>query len=120
MRTQHLHNMNTSSPQHEHIMSTTFAHKTNMHNQHKQTHTTQHIHNQHKQNTQHAQQVWLTASLDEHGAVQLGADSDSAISKGLAAILVHTLSGQTPQQILEVCLMGEGCMGHVWERSMCE
>ena len=46
--------------------------------------------------------MWLTARLDEQGLVQLAADSDSAISKGMAAILVHTLSGCSPQHILEV------------------
>lgn len=51
-----------------------------------------------------AAQVWMTARLDEQGMVQLAADSDSAISKGLAAILVHTLSGRTPRDILEVRL----------------
>lgn len=44
----------------------------------------------------------MTARLDEHGMVQLAADSESAISKGLAAILVHTLSGRPPQHVLEV------------------
>ena len=46
-------------------------------------------------------QVWLHASLDDKGLVQLQADSDALIVKGLAAILLRVYSGLSPQQILD-------------------
>ncbi len=45
-------------------------------------------------------QVWLHASLSD-GLVQIQADSDALIVKGLAAVLVETYSDATPQEILE-------------------
>lgn len=47
-------------------------------------------------------QVWLTAALDDAGRVHLAADSDSELSKGLAAVLVRSVSGLTPAQLLEL------------------
>ncbi len=43
-------------------------------------------------------QVWLHASLDD-GLVTFTADSDAAIPKGIAAILVHVFSGERPEDI---------------------
>lgn len=44
--------------------------------------------------------VWLTARL-ENGRVWFEADSNTAITKGLVALLVRTLSGQRPESILQ-------------------
>ncbi|MDT8307992.1 MAG: SufE family protein [Bacteroidales bacterium] len=43
-------------------------------------------------------QVWLHAFLDD-GLVTFTADSDAAIPKGIAAILVHVFSGERPEDI---------------------
>lgn len=43
-------------------------------------------------------QVWLTASF-ENGLVHFQADSDAIITKGLVALMVRVLSGQTPNTI---------------------
>ena len=47
-------------------------------------------------------QVWVTAELDAAGAVQFAADSDSKLTRGLAFLLVDSLSGLTPDQVAEV------------------
>lgn len=47
-------------------------------------------------------QVWVDAELDSSGRVQFSADSDSEVTRGLAAVLVTALSGLTPAQVLEV------------------
>ncbi len=47
-------------------------------------------------------QVWVTAELDGSGRMRLGADSDSELTRGLAAVLVRCLRGLTPAQLLEV------------------
>ncbi|EIE23775.1 hypothetical protein COCSUDRAFT_23649 [Coccomyxa subellipsoidea C-169] len=47
-------------------------------------------------------QVWVHAELDAAGRLQFAADSDSEITRGLAAVLVSSLSGLTPSQVLEV------------------
>jgi sulfur transfer protein SufE len=47
-------------------------------------------------------QVWVTAELDGSGRLRLGADSDSELTRGLAAVLVRCLRGLTPAQLLEV------------------
>ncbi len=47
-------------------------------------------------------QAWIDARLDADGRVQLAGDSDSVLTRGLAAILVHSLSGLTPQEVLAV------------------
>jgi sulfur transfer protein SufE len=47
-------------------------------------------------------QVWVHAELDESGRVQFAAESESELTRGLAAVLVACLSGLTPSQVLEV------------------
>jgi cysteine desulfuration protein SufE len=44
-------------------------------------------------------QVWLDASF-ENGAVRYMADSDSLITKGMIALFVRVLDGETPDAIL--------------------
>lgn len=48
-------------------------------------------------------QVWVKPDLRPDGLVYWGADSDSQLTKGLAALLVLGLSGCTPQEITQVC-----------------
>ena len=43
--------------------------------------------------------VWLNAELKE-GKVYFSADSDAVITKGIINLLIRTLSGQTPSDIL--------------------
>ncbi len=50
-------------------------------------------------------QVWVTAELDSRGRVRLGADSDSELTRGLAAVLVRCLSGLAPSEVLQVALL---------------
>jgi cysteine desulfuration protein SufE len=47
-------------------------------------------------------QAWVDASLDGDGRVQLSGDSDSALTRGLVAVLLHSLSGLTPEEVLAV------------------
>lgn len=47
-------------------------------------------------------QVWLRAELDGSGRVRLAADSDAALTRGLAAVVVRALSGLTPSELLEL------------------
>ena len=47
-------------------------------------------------------QVWVKPELRGDGLVYWAADSDSQLTKGLAALLVNGLSGCTPQEILQV------------------
>lgn len=47
-------------------------------------------------------QVWVTCKLAEDGRMYFEANSDSALTKGLAALLVEGLSGATPLEILKV------------------
>ncbi|PNH10424.1 SufE-like protein, chloroplastic [Tetrabaena socialis] len=49
-----------------------------------------------------ARAVWVVPELREDGKVYWRADSDSALTKGLAALLVTGLSGCTPAEILSV------------------
>lgn len=44
-------------------------------------------------------QVWLDAASD-NGKVRYMADSDSLITKGMIALFVHVLDGETPDAIL--------------------
>lgn len=44
-------------------------------------------------------QVWINAKLED-GKIIIEADSDSAIVKGLIALLIKAYSGQTPSDIL--------------------
>lgn len=48
--------------------------------------------------------VWLGADLDDEGRIQFKADSDALIVKGIIALLVKTLSGHTPKEILDADL----------------
>lgn len=48
-------------------------------------------------------QVWLDASLEE-GAVRFTADSDSVITKGMIALFVRVLDGESPDAILSADL----------------
>lgn len=45
--------------------------------------------------------VWINAQLDESGKVIFEADSDAMIVKGIVALLLRTLSEQTPSDILD-------------------
>ncbi|GFH21777.1 SufE domain-containing protein, partial [Haematococcus lacustris] len=47
-------------------------------------------------------QVWVVPELRDDGKVYWQADSDSQLTKGLAALLVQGLSGCTPQEIMAV------------------
>lgn len=47
-------------------------------------------------------QVWVVPELREDGRIYWTADSDSQLTKGLAALLVLGLSGCTPPEILGV------------------
>ena len=44
-------------------------------------------------------QVWVVPSLSTDGTMSFQADSDSALTKGLAALLCEGLTGATPQQV---------------------
>ncbi len=45
-------------------------------------------------------QVWLHASLNDAGEVELRADSDAMIVKGLVSLLLRAYSGLKPSEIL--------------------
>jgi sulfur transfer protein SufE/stress-induced morphogen len=47
-------------------------------------------------------QVWVKGTLEEDGTVSFRADSDSQLTKGLAALLVKGLSGAEPASILSL------------------
>lgn len=47
--------------------------------------------------------VWLTAKCED-GKLHFWADSDAVITKGLIALLLKVLSGQSPQEVLEAKL----------------
>eukprot|EP00741_Cyanophora_paradoxa_P002397 tig00000076_g2322.t1 len=47
-------------------------------------------------------QVWIVGSLDAEGNVSYVGDSDSELTKGLAALLIRGLSGNKPADILRV------------------
>lgn len=44
--------------------------------------------------------VWVYASIED-GLLHFQADSDAIITKGLIALLIRTLSGHTPREILD-------------------
>ncbi len=48
--------------------------------------------------------VWLWAELDPQGAMHFSADSDAIITKGIIALLIRTLEGHTPQEVLDAKL----------------
>jgi sulfur transfer protein SufE len=58
-------------------------------------------------------QVWVHAGMESDGRVWFAADSDSELTRGLAAVLVEALSGVTPEQILQVGLQHSACCGHL-------
>lgn len=47
--------------------------------------------------------VWLQADYTD-GLIQLSAESDALIVKGIVALLIRVLSGHTPQEILDADL----------------
>ena len=47
--------------------------------------------------------VWLNAHLSD-GKIVFQGESDAVIVKGIVALLIHVLSGHTPQEILEADL----------------
>ena len=49
-------------------------------------------------------QVWLAAHLNDQGRIEVTADSDAIITKGIISLLVRVLSGQTPQDIAQADL----------------
>ena len=58
-------------------------------------------------------QVWVHAEMDSAGRIAFAADSDSELTRGLAAVLVKALSGLTPEQVLQVCC----CCTH-WDEAL--
>ncbi|MCM1290889.1 MAG: SufE family protein [Prevotella sp.] len=44
--------------------------------------------------------VWIVADIDKEGKMNLRADSDALIVKGIVALLLRVLSGHTPDEIL--------------------
>lgn len=48
--------------------------------------------------------VWISGELDADKRLQLQADSDAVIVKGIIAMLLKVLSGQTPADILQADL----------------
>jgi cysteine desulfuration protein SufE len=54
--------------------------------------------------------VWLTARL-ENDRVWFSADSNTAITKGLVALLIRVFDGQTPEDILQADLYFMGSIG---------
>lgn len=57
-------------------------------------------------------QVWLSAHCDEQsGRMQFFGDSDSELTKGLCAVLVNSLSGLTPREVLELDPSALGALG---------
>lgn len=48
--------------------------------------------------------VWITGEVDQDGLLQLRADSDAVIVKGIIAMLLRVLSGQKPEDIVQADL----------------
>lgn len=48
--------------------------------------------------------VWITGEMDGDGLLQLRADSDAVIVKGIIAMLLRVLSGQKPEDIVDADL----------------
>lgn len=48
--------------------------------------------------------VWIHAQLNDEGKIVFEADSDAMIVKGIVALLLRTLSMQTPSEILDADL----------------
>ena len=66
-------------------------------------------------------QAWVEARLDGAGRVQLAADSDSAVTRGLAAVLVRGLSGLAPAEVLAVepAALSALVSADVFQRAIC-
>lgn len=47
-------------------------------------------------------EVWMTAKLDKNNRVQFNGDSNSELTRGLCALLVESMSGLTPPEVLQV------------------
>ncbi|XP_031479478.1 quinolinate synthase, chloroplastic-like isoform X2 [Nymphaea colorata] len=47
-------------------------------------------------------QVWLSARMDAGGRMRFSADSDSEITRGFCACLVHILDGAFPEEVLRM------------------
>ena len=50
-------------------------------------------------------EVWMTARLDKQNRVHFSGDSNSELTRGLCAVLVKAMSGMTPEEVLQVCLV---------------
>lgn len=48
--------------------------------------------------------VWIDATLNDDGTITFIGDSDAILVKGIVALLLRVLSGQTPSDILEADL----------------
>lgn len=48
--------------------------------------------------------VWIVGEVDTEGRLQLHAESDAVIVKGIIALLLRVLNGQTPKDILDADL----------------
>lgn len=48
--------------------------------------------------------VWITGEVNEDGLLQLRADSDAVIVKGIIALLLRVLSGQSPKDVVDADL----------------
>lgn len=48
--------------------------------------------------------VWIDATLNDDGTITFIGDSDAILVKGIVALLLRVLSGQTPNDILEADL----------------
>lgn len=64
-------------------------------------------------------QVWVSAELEGNGLLSLTADSDSELSRGLAAVLVEGLSGLTPEEVLQVRCAVLRCAQSVFRCAVC-
>ena len=47
-------------------------------------------------------EVWMTATLDGSNRVQFAGDSDSELTRGFCAVLVQSMSGLKPEEVLQV------------------
>lgn len=54
----------------------------------------------------------MTASLDASGRCVFNASSDSELTRGLAAVVAASLSGLTPEEVLQVSAGRDGQAGH--------
>ena len=54
-------------------------------------------------------QVWVHAEAGADGRLRFAADSDSELTRGLAAVLVSALSGLTLDEVLQVRAAAGAC-----------